>query len=83
MFTQVLHKNRIIHNINFKQKLTGLSAEFSFSLTGCHTNVKDSNQAYNLPIDGGRIVGFLPLPRLLEPCDRQIVSPRQPLYMYI
>ena len=30
----------------FKQSLTGLTSEFSFSKTGCHPNVKEPSQPY-------------------------------------
>ena len=43
----------------FKQSLTGLNSEFSFSY---------------LPIAGGRIIGFIPLPRVLVLCEMQSVS---------
>ena len=32
--------------------------------------------SYYLPIDGGRIIGFIPFPRVLVLCEMQPVSPR-------
>ena len=48
----------------FKQSLTGLNKEFSFSYTGDHTMVKEPKRPYSLPIAGERIVGFITLPRV-------------------
>ena len=45
---------------NFKQGLTGLNSEFSFSWTGCHTKFKERSLQYYLPIARERIVGFIP-----------------------
>ena len=42
----------------FKQSLTGLNSEFSFSKTSCHTKFKVPSPYY-LPIAGERIVGFI------------------------
>ena len=36
----------------FKRSLTDLNSEFSFSLNGCHTKVKESSLPYYLPIAG-------------------------------
>ena len=49
----------------FKQSLTGLSSEFSFSETGCRTKTEEPNLSYYLPIAGRRIIGFIPFPRVL------------------
>ena len=46
----------------FKQSLTGLNSEFSFSLTSCLTNAEEPSLSYYLPIAGGRIIGFIPFP---------------------
>ena len=59
---------------NFKQKLTGLNSEFSFSYTSCHTKVKEPSLLYYLLIAGGRIVGFIPFPRVLAQCEMQTAS---------
>ena len=58
----------------FKRSLTGLNSEFSFSLTSCLTKAKEPNLSYYLPIAGGRIIGFIPFPRVLVLCEMQSVS---------
>ena len=49
----------------FKRSLTGLNSEFSFSLTSCLTKAEEPSLPYYLPIAGGRIIGFIPFPRVL------------------
>ena len=60
----------------FKQSLIGLNSEFSFSLTSCHTKAEEPSLSYNLPLTGGRIIGFIPFPRVLVLCEMQSVSSR-------
>ena len=60
----------------FKRSLTGLNSEFSFSKTSCLTKAEEPNLSYNLPIAGGRIIGFIPSPRVLVLCEMQSVSSR-------
>ena len=55
----------------FKRSLTGLNSEFSFSKTSCLTS-----PSYYLPIAGGRIIGFIPFPRVLVLCEMQSVRSR-------
>ena len=57
----------------FKWGLTGLISEFSFS-TSCLTKAKDPRLSYYLPIAGGKIIGFIPFPRVLVLCEMQLVS---------
>ena len=38
----------------FKQSLTGLNSEYSFSLTSCPTKAEEPSLPYYLPIAGGR-----------------------------
>ena len=64
----------------FKHSLTGLNSEFSFSQTSCHTKAKEPSLPYYLPIAGGRIIGFIPFPRVLVLCNQsrpgfELVSP--------
>ena len=59
-----------------KQSLTGLNSEFSFSWTSCLTIDEEPSQPYYLPIAGGRIIGFIPFPRVLVLCEMQSVSSR-------
>ena len=44
----------------FKQSLTGLNSEFSFSYTSCLTKAEEFCLPYYLPIAGGKIIGFIP-----------------------
>ena len=58
----------------FKRSLTGFNSEFSFSKTSCLTKVEEPSLPYYLPITGGRIIGFIPFPRVLVLCEMQSVS---------
>ena len=60
----------------FKRSLTGLNSEFSFSYTSCLTKAEEPRLSYYLPIVGGRIIGFIPFPRVLGLCEMQSVSSR-------
>ena len=60
----------------FKRSLTGLNSEFSFSKTCCLTKAEEPSMSYYLPIAGGRIIGFIPFPRILVLCEMQSVSSR-------
>ena len=60
----------------FKRSLTGLNSEFSFSYTCCLTKAEESSLPYYLPIAGGRIIEFIPFPRVLVLCEMQSVSSR-------
>ena len=60
----------------FKQSLTGLNLNFSFSWTSCLTKAEELSLSYYLPIAGGRIIGFIPFPRVLVLCEMQSVSSR-------
>ena len=60
----------------FKRRLTGLNSEFSFSYTSCLTKAEEISLSYYLPIAGGRIIGFIPFPRVLVLCEMQSGSPR-------
>ena len=58
----------------FKRSLTGLNSQFSFSLTSCLSKAEEPSLPYYLPIAGGRIIGFIPFPRVLVLCEMQSVS---------
>ena len=58
----------------FKRSLSGLNSEFSFSKTSCLTKAEEHSLPYYLPIAGGRIIGSIPFPRVLVPCEMQSVS---------
>ena len=60
----------------FKRSLTGLNSEFSFSKTCCLTKAEEPSQPYYLPIAGGRIIGFIPFPRVVVLCEMQSVWSR-------
>ena len=60
----------------FKRSLTGLNSEFSFSYTNCLPKAEEPSLPYYLPIAGGRIIGFIPFPRVLVLCEMQSVSSR-------
>ena len=60
----------------FKQILTGLNSEYSFSWTSCLTKTEEPCLSYYLPIDGGRIIWFIPFPRVFVLCEMQSVSSR-------
>ena len=60
----------------FKRSLTGLNSEFSFSLNSYLTKAEESSLPYYLPIAGGRIIGFIPFPRVSVLCKMQLVSSR-------
>ena len=60
----------------FKRSLMGLNSEFSFSQTSCLTKAEWPSLPYYLPIAGGRIIGFIPFPRVLVLCEMQSVSSR-------
>ena len=58
----------------FKRSLTDLNSEFSFSYTSCLTKAVEPSLPYYLPIAGGRIIGFIPSPRVLVLCEMQSVQ---------
>ena len=59
-------------------QLTGqhLNSEFSFSQTSCLTKAEELRLPYYLPRAGGRIIGFIPFPRVLVLCEMQSVTSR-------
>ena len=60
----------------FKRSLTGLNSEFSFSSTSCLTKAEETSLPYYLPIAGGRIIGYIPFPRVFVLCEMQSLSSR-------
>ena len=60
----------------FKRSLTGLNSGFSFTYTSCLTKAKELSLPHYLTIAGGRIIGFIPFPRVLVLCEMQSVSSR-------
>ena len=53
-----------------------MNSEFSFSYTSCLTKAEEPSLPYCLPVAGGRIIGFIPFPRVLVLCEMQLVSSR-------
>ena len=51
--------------------LTGLNSEFSCSLTSCLTKAEEHSLYFYLPIAEGRIIGFIPFPRVLMLSEMQ------------
>ena len=60
----------------FKRSLTGLNSEFSFSQTSCLTKAEEPNLSSYLPIAWGRIIGFIPFPRVLVLCEMHSIRSR-------
>ena len=60
----------------FNRSFTGLNSEFSFSKTSCLTKAEETSLPNYLLIAGGRIIGFIPFPRVLVQCEMQSVSSR-------
>ena len=55
---------------------TTLISEFSFFLTGCLSKAEEPRLPNYLPRAGGRIIGFIPFPRVLVQCEMQSTSSR-------
>ena len=58
----------------FKQSLTGLNSEFSFSYTSCHTKIKKHSVTYYLLIATERIASFISFADPLALCKMQTAS---------
>ena len=68
-FLTFLHDQNVTQGQFFQAKLTTLNSEFSFSVTFCHTRVKEFSLPFYLPIVWERIVKFIPFPRVLRQCE--------------
>ena len=55
-----------------KRSLTDLNSGFSFTLSNCLAKAEEPSLPYYLPIAGGRIIGFIPFPRVLVLCENAI-----------
>ena len=53
-----------------------MNSDFSFFKTSCLTKAEELSLLYYLPIAGGRIIGFIPFPRVLVLWEMQSVSSR-------
>ena len=71
---QPLLSGWIWHKVIFKRSLTGFNSEF-FSKTSWLTKAEEPSLPYYLPI-AGRIIGFIPFPRVLVLCEMLSVSSR-------
>ena len=60
----------------FGRSLIGLISDYSFSKTSCLTKAEEPSLSYYLPIAGGRIIGFIPFPKVLVLCEIQSASSR-------
>ena len=60
----------------FKRGLTGLGSEFCVFLTGCLTKAKELSLRYYLPLVGGRLIGFIPSPKVFVQCELKSASSR-------
>ena len=58
----------------FKRCLTGLNSEFFLLLDLLPHQGWRTSLPYYLPIAGGRLIGFIPFPRVLVLCEMQSVS---------
>ena len=58
----------------FKRSLTGLNSEFFLLLDVASPRLKNLVCPTILPIAGGRIIGFIPFPRVLVLCEMQSVQ---------
>ena len=58
----------------FKRSFPGFNSEFSFSYTSCLTKAEELSLSYYLPIAGGRIIEFIPFPRVSVLCEMQSFS---------
>ena len=67
------YDTRSIFKPNF---YAGLNSEYSFYYTSCLSKAEEPSLSYYLPIARGRIIGFIPFPRVLGLCEIQSVSSR-------
>ena len=58
----------------FKRSLIGFNSEFTFSYTSCLTKAEEPSLPNYLPIAGGRLMRFIPFPRVLVLCEMQSAS---------
>ena len=76
IFTNSLPRTGYDTRSIFKPSLTGLNSEFFFSYTSCLKKAKEPSLPNYLAIAGGRIIGFIPFPRVLMLCEMQSASSR-------
>ena len=68
VFTDRLHGLEITQGNFVERSLRGLNFFYQ--------KAKESSLLYHLPIAGGRIIGFIPFPRVSAQCDMQAASSR-------
>ena len=97
IYPTLLHEQDVTQDQFFKQSLS-LNSKLSFSLTRCYSKAKEISLLYYLPIAEGRMIRFIPFPRLLPLCEMQTgfelgllclsptmvtIKPEAPLWWYI
>ena len=60
----------------FKRSLKRFEFRVFLFLDCCLTKAEEPSLSYYLPIAGGRIIGFIPFPKVLVLCEMQSVSSR-------
>ena len=68
--------SRVWHKVNFLADFDRLEFRVLFSSTSCYTKVKEHSLSYYLCIAGGRIIGFIPFPKVFVQCEIQTASSR-------
>ena len=66
----------LMKDVTQSKFLSNLNREFFFSLTSCHTKVKEPSLPYSILIARWRIVGFIPFPKILALCEMQTALSR-------
>ena len=77
--TSVQGTNRKVYTAKRWKSLTLLWSRISYlpnPSARCLTKAEEPSLLYYLPIAGGRIIGFIPFPRVLVLCEMQSVSSR-------
>ena len=63
-------------SIFFKAKFNRFEFRVAFYYTSCLTKAEKPSLPNYIPIAGGRIIGFIPFPRVLVLCEMQSISSR-------
>ena len=71
---QPLRSGRIWHKVNFKAEFNRFDFRVFLLLDWLPSQGWRTSLPYYLPIAGGRIIGFIPFPRVLVLCEMQSVS---------
>ena len=76
IFTQPLRSGRIWHKVNFLVEFNRFEFRVFLLLDQLPTKAEEPSLSYYLPIAGGRIIGFIPFPRVLVLSEMQSISSR-------